>query len=130
MLYFWVTHLCYIFNGLHARSRGTEILMTRVRYRCEWEVLHECKHTIMDKYFSQTINPTDKCEVFCIEDIPVASFVYNNTNAKDDPIVDAFYINVAFMMIFDTSKEMRKLLYDRHEFIDIRNAKNRNYFFL
>ena len=128
MLYFWVTHLCYTFNGLHTRSRGTEVLMNRMR--CKWEVLGECKHLIMDKYFSQTIHPTDRCEVFCIEDIPVASFVYNNTNAQDNPIVDAFYVNNALMLIFDTSKEMRKMLYDRHAFIDIRNAKNRNSFLL
>ena len=60
------------------------------KYVSAWESVEENKYHIMNKYFDTQINPEQKCEVFSIEGIPVASMIYHSINSYKEPNVQAF----------------------------------------
>lgn len=82
----------------------------------------------MDRYFNAEVHEGQSCELFLVEGLPVASFVYNHTNFHNAPVVDVFHLNRAMLILFDASVRMRCLLYKRHRHIDVRTATNRNDF--
>ena len=99
--------------------------------KCTWEEADaNMKYRIMDKYFDQDIKKDEHCELFCIEGIPAACMIYNQTNSHDAPIVDKFYLNKAMLLLFDAGPNMRFKLNKRYRHIDVRYAKNRNDFLL
>jgi hypothetical protein len=85
---------------------------------------------ILDKYFGEPIDSTQKCDIFCIEGIPAASLIYTNTTKNGDPIVDSFCLNKGLLLMFDAGKQMRTHLSGRYKNIDMQHAKNRNDFLL
>lgn len=56
--------------------------------------------------------------------------LYNTTNSAGAPVVDAFYLNKAMMLLFDAGSHMRTKLYKRHCSADVEHATNRNDFLL
>lgn len=97
---------------------------------CSWENVTDTKHIVMDKFFGQQIERDQKCEVFCIEGVPAASMIYSKSNSRNNPNVDAFYINKGLLFLFEAGSHMRSKLFRRYKHIDIRNATNRNEFLL
>ena len=119
----------------HAFTVGSAPLRTppwsiamECRCECDWEEVDEMKHRVMDTYFGMDVDADQRCEVFCIEGVPAASMLYNTTNAAGGPVVDAFYLNKAMMLLFDAGSHMRATLYKRHRHADVEHATNRNDF--
>ena len=99
--------------------------------RCNWEELDtHMKYRIIDKYFGEDIRNDENCELFCIEGIPAACMIYNQTNSRGAPVADRFHLNKAFLLLFDAGHHMRSKLYKRHPHIDLQYAENRNEFML
>lgn len=89
-----------------------------------WKNISDMKYIIMQKYFGKKPSNDEKCEIFCIEEVPVASFTYFNTNEYNNPCVDEFYINKAMLVMFDAGDSMRSKLFRRYPYIDTSSAKN------
>lgn len=103
--------------------------LSHLDIHCEWDTpSHQTARVMMSHYFNATLASKESCEVFTIEDIPVAAFVFTDMNRHDAPIAQAFYINKAAILLCDVAQDMRNLLYMRHRFIDTKDAYARDDF--
>ena len=96
----------------------------------QWETLDVDKYRVMDVYFDVKVSKNQKCDIFSIEGVPAASMVYTNIDAPDSPVVDAFYLNKALLLLFDAGAAMRTKLASRYSRVNMKNALNRNEFML
>ncbi len=110
------------------KSNNIQTIQNYNKWR--WETVTETKEIVMLKYFEQTINTSQKCEIFCIEGVPAASMLYTDINDKKNPLVYSFHINKELIMLFDAGPYMRLTLYKRYKHIDIKNAINKNDFII
>ena len=83
----------------------------------------------MHTFFRVELESTQSCEVFLVEGVPAASMVYEVDDGDGAPIVQAFYLNKAMLLLFDAASLMRRLLRERHDCLDMHAARNRNEFF-
>ena len=130
--------LCYnhAFH-VHRLHRQHDLPLLNMRYSkesyeydCKWEAISDTKHRVMLKYFGKSIKEYEDCELFCIEGVPAASMIYNQTNRHGDPCVSAFFFNKGLLFLFDATQNMRHTLFKRYRNIDIQYAENRNDFLL
>ena len=123
----FVPHSALHYKFSHSTTRTSKTVATY----CNWETVDPVVQArVIDRYFGEPIFSHQKCDVFCIEGIPAASFTYTNTTETGDPIVEAFYLNKGLLLMFDAGCQMRKHLVSRYKNIDMRFADNRNEFLL
>ena len=117
-------------NSLIMNKRATLPSTMIVQHDCKWEEVNDKNSAsrILSEFFNVQYFSDQRCEIFCIEGLPAASMVYNSTNHLGCPVIDAFYLNKAFLLFFDAGCCMRSALYKRYQGIDIQKAANRNDF--
>ena len=92
-----------------------------------WETLTLHPKLILDKYFSYTLR-RGRCGDFVIKGVPAACMIYNQ-RTRLVPKVREFRLNKGLLLLFDAGTQMRQTL-RRHPHIDMRQAQNRDDFFL
>ena len=98
---------------------------------CEWVTpALNTSSRVMKTYFDVALRAGQSCEVFLVEGVPAASMVYNRTDKDGTPLVEAFHLNRALLLLFDAASHMRRLLHGRYRHIDLRDAANRDDFLL
>lgn len=87
--------------------------------------------SILHRFFDIRVDEYDEIqtELFCIEGIPAAAILFNDTNSYGDPNVSAIILNKGLILMFDAGEAMRKQLFTRHRYITLRHAHNRDFFF-
>tara|TARA_B100001057_G_C22725387_1_gene901497 strand:- start:544 stop:864 length:321 start_codon:yes stop_codon:yes gene_type:complete len=79
---------------------------------------------IMNRYFSVKAGTEYKCDLFLVEGVPCASFLYNKVNGKT--IIEEFHLNKGMALLFDAGPHMRKKLYTHHHSLDLSRIHNKN----
>lgn len=79
---------------------------------------------IMKRYFSAEVGTEKMCDLFLIEGVPCASFIYNKVNGRT--VLEEFHINRGLMLLFDAGSCMRNQLYKHHPSIDLKAINNKN----
>lgn len=96
-----------------------------------WHVLGtNAAEQVVDRYFGKLVAQGQQCDVFCIHGIPAAVMVFTERNCHGDPIVDAFMLNRAMLLLFDASPVMRRTLFQKYRRISMKNAIGRDEFLM
>lgn len=90
-------------------SSSTPQLREECSPHCEWGSL------ALNTYFEVELRPEQSCEVFLVEGVPAASMVYNRTDENGAPLIEAFHLNKALLLLFDAASHTRRLLCGRYE---------------
>lgn len=97
--------------------------------RCEWvSPALNTSNRVMQTYFEVELRPEQSCEIFLVEGVPAASMVFDRIDEHGAPLVEAFHLNKAMLLLFDAASHMRRLLCRRYESLDLQHATNRDEF--
>lgn len=100
---------------------GNSIL---TKNRVRWESSNNIA-PLLAKYFQSSDNSIIReynyGHLFCIDGVPAASFITDETNL----MVKRFYLNKNLLMMFDAGPLMRFTFYEKYKYLCIENSKNK-----
>lgn len=100
---------------------------TSVKHENEWRFVDpELASSVARRYFDAKITVANRLafEVYTIDGVPAAATLYCESSNQ----VEAFFLDIGLLILFDAAEDMRAKFYARHQNISFQNAKNAHVF--
>ena len=92
-------------------------------YRSGWEAVSTTHSAaLVRRHFGTDLLPSQSTEMFCVDGVPMAAFVYTENNTLGAPIVDSFLLRKERLLSLNVGPIMRSQLYDRHRHLNLSHA--------
>ncbi len=100
-----------------------------IKNKVRWEPANNIS-PIIAKYFKLNNNNIkreyNQGHLFCIDGIPAAAFIIDNTYIK----IERFYLNKNLLLMFDAGPEMRFTFYKKFKHLSMENSINKSDFLI